>query len=230
MKRILTSTIAVIIALVSVVGGTVWAVTSGGDLEAIILIIVSALQIIGFIVTKASNGDESKSGTHLTVKAPEESLEEITVKSMNLSAPTLSTQTRAAIIEGMKTKLRILFIDDDKNFNVVKILKDSGWKHTKTLIDLKTLELAMVKEADVYFVDINGVGKQLNLEYEGLDLALMLKQKYPEKKVVIYSANKNSNSFHKAWDECDFKLEKNALPYQFQSLVEKFSIEIQNAS
>jgi hypothetical protein len=54
----------------------------------------------------------------------------------------------------------------------------------------------------------------------------MLKQKYPNKKVVIYSANKNSNSFHKAWDECDFKLEKNALPYQFQNLVEQYSLDL----
>jgi len=75
-------------------------------------------------------------------------------------------------------------------------------------------------------VDINGVGKLLGCEYEGLDIALMLKQKYPKKKTVIYSANKNNNAFHKAWDLCDYKLEKNALPYQFQGLVEQYSIEL----
>ena len=123
-----------------------------------------------------------------------------------------------------------MFIDDDKNFNVVKILKDSGWKNTKTIVDIKSLDLPIVKETHVFFVDINGVGNLLKLEYGGLDLALMLKQKYPQRKVVIYSANKNSNSFHKAWDECDFKLEKNALPYQFQNLVEEFSLELLDSS
>ena len=67
--------------------------------------------------------------------------------------------------------------------------------------------------------------KLINCEHEGLDIALMLKQKYPNKKVVIYSANKNNN-FHPAWDQCDFKLEKNALAYQFQSLVEQYSLEL----
>ncbi|HMO41472.1 MAG TPA: hypothetical protein PKC76_19065 [Saprospiraceae bacterium] len=78
---------------------------------------------------------------------------------------------------------------------------------------------------DIYFVDINGVGKLLNCKNEGLDLALMLKQRYPDKKVVIYSANSKNNVFHEAWDKCDSKIEKNALPYQFQSLVEQYSVE-----
>lgn len=135
-------------------------------------------------------------------------------------------EDRDLLIDLKKPKTKILFIDDDKNFNVVNILKTSGWKNTKSVVDIKTLDISAVKEADILFVDINGVGKLLNLENEGLDLALMLKQKYPAKRVVIYSANKNNNIFHDAWDICDFKLEKNALPYQFQSLVEKYSLEI----
>ena len=98
---------------------------------------------------------------------------------------------RATVIESLKSKTCVLFIDDDRNFNVVKILKDSGWKNTKTVVDIKTLDIPVVKDADIVFVDINGVGKMLNLQYEGLDLALMLKQKYPEKKIIIYSATKN---------------------------------------
>ena len=132
---------------------------------------------------------------------------------------------REAKIELLKSKVRILFIDDDTKFNIVKILKDSKWKHTKSVVDIKSLDIPIVKDADIFFVDVNGVGKLLNCEHEGLDLALMLKQKYPNKKIVIYSANKNNN-FHPAWDQCDFKLEKNALAYQFQSLVEQYSLEL----
>jgi hypothetical protein len=132
---------------------------------------------------------------------------------------------REAKIDSLKSKVKILFIDDDKKFNIVKILKDSKWKNTKSVVDIKSLDIPIVKEADILFVDVNGVGKLLKCEHEGLDIALMLKQKYPDKKIVIYSANKNNN-FHSAWDICDFKLEKNALPYQFQSLVEQYSLEL----
>lgn len=132
---------------------------------------------------------------------------------------------REAKIESLKSKVKILFIDDDTKFNIVKILKESKWKHTKSVVDIKSLDIPVVKDADIFFVDVNGVGKLLNCEHEGLDLALMLKQKYPNKRIVIYSANKNNN-FHPAWDQCDFKLEKNALIYQFQSLVEQYSLEL----
>lgn len=133
---------------------------------------------------------------------------------------------REALIDSLKSKVKILFIDDDKKFNVVKILKDSGYKNTTSVVDIKNLDEPIVKEANIYFIDINGVGKLLKCENEGLDLALMLKQKYPNKKIVIYSANKVNNAFHEAWDKCDFKLEKNALPYQFQLLVEKYTLEL----
>ncbi len=133
---------------------------------------------------------------------------------------------RNLIIERLKSKVSILFIDDDKKFNIVKILKDSQWRNTNTVVDIKSVDLQIIKDADIIFVDINGVGKLLQCEHEGLDIALMLKQKYPNKKIVIYSANKYNDNFHPAWDACDFKLEKNALSYQFLSLVEQYSIEL----
>jgi len=140
--------------------------------------------------------------------------------------PANSSISRELKIDSLKHKVKILFIDDDKKFNVVKILKDGGWKNTYSVVDIKSVDIPIVKESDIYFVDINGVGKLLGCENEGLDIALMLKQKYPNKKIVIYSASKKTNSFHEAWDKCDFKLEKNALSYQFQSLVEKYSLEL----
>lgn len=121
-----------------------------------------------------------------------------------------------------------MFIDDDKNFNIVKILKDSGWRNTKTIIDVKTLDDQNIKNSEIIFVDINGVGKLLSLPNEGLDLALMIKQKYQKKKVIIYSANSSNNSFHEVWELADNRLAKNALPYQFQHLVEKYSLEFYN--
>jgi len=136
------------------------------------------------------------------------------------------TLNREALIDSLKSKVKILFIDDDKKFNIVKIFKDSQWKNTSSVVDIKSIDEPKVKEADIVFVDINGVGKLLECKDEGLDIALMLKQKYPNKKVIIYSANKNNDNFHPAWDACDFKLEKNALSYQYLSLVEQYTLEL----
>lgn len=141
-----------------------------------------------------------------------------------------NTENREALIDSLKPKIKILFIDDDKKFNIVKIFKDSKWKNTNSTTDIKSVDEPKVKEADIIFVDINGVGKLLECKDEGLDIALMLKQKYPNKKIIIYSANKNNDNFHPAWDLCDFKLEKNALSYQYLSLVEQFSIELYSKS
>ena len=51
---------------------------------------------------------------------------------------------------------------------------------------------------------------------------------YNDKKVIIYSANTMNNIFHEAWNLADSRLAKNALPYQFQNLVEKYSLEFYN--
>ena len=62
-----------------------------------------------------------------------------------------------------------------------------------------------VTEADVIFVDINGVGLELSVD-QGLGLASALKRKYPNKKIVIYSAETTGDRFHQALREVDFCL------------------------
>lgn len=228
MRNIIKSKIALIIAFVGLIGGFIWTIVSDFQMEPIILVIVSAIEIIGFFLVPKTSPDipiaiSTKNEQNVNVNVNVANKDISKVETTNNKIQNIDRQ---AILDNMLSKTSILFIDDDKNFKVVKILKDSGWKKTKSVVDIKTLEVPVVREADIVFVDINGVGKMLNLEFEGLDLALMIKQKYPLKKVVIYSANRNSNSFHQAWDLCDFKLEKNALPYQFQNLVEEYSIEI----
>ncbi|OUR90938.1 transcriptional regulator [Flavobacteriales bacterium 34_180_T64] len=119
-----------------------------------------------------------------------------------------------------KSNLRILFIDDQHTkFKMVSILKKSGWKNTNSVKDITDLDDYKAKEADIIFVDINGVGKTL-FKDEGLGLASAVKKKYPEKKIVIYSAETKGDRFHKALREVDDCLSKNAEPYQFINLIE----------
>jgi len=225
MKKIADNLFTFFIALLGLCGGIVWGFKSGWDFEPIILCGISFLQILSFTIIRLSGNNEYDKNKVSEPTKPK--IDTLVVSEANTS-PSSKTIDRNAAIESKKGKLQVLFIDDDTKFKVVKILKDSGWKNTKTISDIKSLDLQIVKDSDLLFVDINGVGKLLNLEFEGLDLALMLKQKYKEKKVIIYSAKRDSNSFHAAWDVIDFKLEKNALPYQFQNLVEKYSLEYYN--
>lgn len=229
-KRIVKNTITISIATVGFLGGLIWYYSSGWEIEPLILTIISLLEIIGYFAISFDDnaGDSSEKNKNVNTQKVEINITSDPDQKIDSSLNVPGHRDRSAIIESKKDKVGVLFIDDDTKFNVVKILKDSGWKKTKTVEDIKSLDLPVVRNSDIIFVDINGVGKILKLDHEGLDLALMLKQKYSDKKIVIYSANKNSNSFHQAWDVVDSRLEKNALPYQFQNLVENFSLEYYN--
>lgn len=246
MKSFIHNIFTLIISLIGLIGGLFWCIQSNWEYEPLILILVSASQLILYFTIPKDNPNEDSSKN---LKQSFASVNNISNSSGvstitnngNLQINSIinqkeivnremqkSTEDKNLIIDSKKNKISILFIDDDKNFNIVKILKDSGWKNTKTIVDVKTLDDQNIKNSEIIFVDINGVGKLLSLPNEGLDLALMIKQKYNEKKVIIYSANSMNNAFHEAWSLTDSRLAKNALPYQFQHLVEKFSLEFYN--
>ena len=125
--------------------------------------------------------------------------------------------------EKMKATIKILFIDDNHTeYKMVSILKKAGWTKTKSVKDITDLDAQVVIESDIIFVDINGVGLTL-FEDQGLGLASALKVKYPQKKIIIYSAETSGDRFHKALRQVDDCLSKNAEPYQFINLVENLS-------
>ncbi|MGB5942705.1 MAG: response regulator [Leeuwenhoekiella sp.] len=127
------------------------------------------------------------------------------------------TQTRG------KDNCHILFIDDQHNdFKMVSILKKAGWNNTKAIKDLTDLDDHKAIEATIIFVDINGVGTQI-FEDQGLGLAAALKDKYPKKTIILYSAEPTGNRFNKKLRKVDESLPKNAEPYEFISLIEQYS-------
>lgn len=126
----------------------------------------------------------------------------------------------------IKEKTKILFIDDNHtDFKIVSILKKSGWVNTKSIKDVVNLDDQKVKNADIIFVDINGVGKTL-FKDEGLGLASALKKKYEEKKIIIYSADTKGDRFHKALREVDGCLSKDAEPFQFSNLIDSLARDL----
>lgn len=118
-----------------------------------------------------------------------------------------------------KDEIQILFIDDEK-FKTVDNLKSAGWVNTKTIKDVTNLDCIEVKNANIIFVDINGVGEKLFPIDKGLGLAEALKRKYPKKFIVIYSAQEQGDRFHKALKVVDYSLSKNAEPYEFINFIE----------
>jgi len=150
-----------------------------------------------------------------------------TVESLSTSATPVEKAGSAMKTEDqvrrIKDSTRILFVDDDEKFKVVRILRSSGWSNTTLTKDIASLDDPSVAETDIFFIDVQGVGVRLGFKDEGLGLAAALKEKYPQKRVVIYSAEPRGERFHKALRRADGALEKNADPYEFQQLVESFA-------
>lgn len=118
---------------------------------------------------------------------------------------------------------RILFIDDDTRFRAVKIISKAGWPNVRIVKDIAHLNSPDVLDTDIFFIDIQGVGKAMQFADEGLGLASAIKKKYPLKKVVIYSAQTTGERFHEALRSADYSLPKNAEPFEFIQLVERWT-------
>lgn len=129
-------------------------------------------------------------------------------------------------LDEIKSICKVLFIDD-KVFPVIDILKTAGWSKTSRIKDVDNLEQMEVKEAHILIVDIQGVGKKLKFKDEGLGLIIALKERYPNKKVIVYSAEDQGKikAFHPGIDAADKRLSKHADPYQFQVAVEGYAKE-----
>lgn len=145
----------------------------------------------------------------------------------NMSNSEKKENVTALTIEGIKAQTNILFIDDDKKYKIVSILKKAGWKNTSFFPnpDVKDINDEKIQKAHIIFVDIKGVGKTMYYK-EGLDLVVDLKRKYPGKKVVIYSAVQEHSVFHEAINMADDRISKNSQPAIFVSVIEKLSEEI----
>jgi len=130
--------------------------------------------------------------------------------------------------EKLKLNTHVLFIDDEK-FPVINILKNAGWVNTSRLRSVKSVNDAAIKNAQILFVDINGVAKELFPADHGLGLVVALKKTYGKtKKVIIYSAETSGNRFHQAFRMCDDQLNKNADSYEFQTTAERLAIQLRN--
>lgn len=84
--------------------------------------------------------------------------------------------------EERKRLTKILFIDDKTDFKVVSILKNSGWKNTKIVKRVSGVDDKNIADADICFVDINGVAKNLFPKDQGLGLVAAIRERHQNKK------------------------------------------------
>lgn len=136
-------------------------------------------------------------------------------------APSGNEQEVERVVD-LKSVCQILFIDDDKMPSVIKPLRKSGWLNIKKIGDTANLDATEIRNANIIFVDILGVGKELQFKNEGIGLAAAIKRRYPKKGVVIYSATPEHKLFDPDIDILDGRLEKYAEPIQFSNMIEKY--------
>lgn len=149
----------------------------------------------------------------------------ITINNQNSigSHATSTALTGSPATQKASKDYRILFVDDDTKFKVVKIIITAGWPNVRIIKDISHLNSPDVVDTDIFFIDIQGVGKAMQFTDEGLGLAFAIKKKYPQKKVVIYSAQTTGERFHEALRNADSSLPKNAEPFEFIQLVERWT-------
>lgn len=133
----------------------------------------------------------------------------------------------ARSMDDLKRITKILFIDD-QNFNYITALKEKdGWQNISRIADPTSISQTELREAHIIFVDIQGVGKKMGFEDEGLGLVQAIREHYPEKKIIMYSAENKGriDGLHPAGNLVDFRLRKTASRYEFENAIERFAKE-----
>lgn len=130
-------------------------------------------------------------------------------------------------IDQLKSSVNILFVDNEV-FNLTSELKEKeGWKRITYIPDILSLSQPELVDAHIVCVDIQGVGCELGFEDEGLGLIVAIHKNYPEKKIIMYSAEAQGqiDAFHPAEAIVNARLRKSANRYQFESTIEQLAQE-----
>ena len=105
---------------------------------------------------------------------------------------------------------KILIIDDDE-LQLEKTLRRIGYNVVwKKDIDV----LSDVEDYPIIICDYKGVGLKFDSEFEGMNLSMLIKEKYPEKIIYLLSAadfNPRANKYIKYIDELVYKGEEDKI-------------------
>lgn len=123
----------------------------------------------------------------------------------------------------LKRLTQILIIDDHDN-SLKKMLENENWTANYAK-DLDNYSNQYLEKAHIVCLDIHGVGKKLKCA-DGLELAGYIKEKYPSKRILLYSSEPNHDIFNKNIDIVDKRIYKDGQPYPFIKAIEELSMKI----
>lgn len=129
-------------------------------------------------------------------------------------------------IEELKVLTRVLFVDDTDQSDLINYLKSEGWD-AEHIFDIEQISARNVMNANVFFIDIIGVGSKLRLK-DGFDLIRLLKETYPGKKVVMYSTNQMQDITRPGFDLADKRIIKKGSYDIFLSTIVEMSSKLFN--
>ena len=117
-----------------------------------------------------------------------------------------------------KKNVKVLFVDDE-GYDT-ELLKNLGYLDVQKLYKYDKMD--DFEKYDIIFCDINGIAKDLDPVYQGAALAKLIKQTYPEKIVVIFSAKEQFLTFNKYYDFVDDVIFKNLPPAELASKIDQY--------
>ena len=122
----------------------------------------------------------------------------------------------------LKKNTEIMVIDDDE-FVYLDSLKKSEYRieHRTDIQGLKD-----VAEYDIILCDIRGVGKFLQSPYEGAYLVKQIKEKYPNKIVISYTANNYDPKFQEYLAYADATVPKGTALEDWDAMLTKMLKEL----
>lgn len=121
----------------------------------------------------------------------------------------------------VKSMANILIIDDEEPVELRTLLNKEGWKNYY-LNDLDALSNRKLVDCHVVCIDIMGVGKKLQ-ESSGIGLVKHIKERYPAKKIILYSSVSNHDIFEDSLDYVDKKIRKQTSLVPFILAIEEMA-------
>ena len=120
-----------------------------------------------------------------------------------------------------KKNVKILFVDDE-GYDT-ELLQNLGYLDIQKMYKYdKEDKMDSFEKYDIIFCDINGIAKDLDPVYQGAALAKLIKQTYPEKVVVIFSAKQQYLTFNPYYEFVDDVIYKNLPPAELANKIDKY--------
>ena len=136
----------------------------------------------------------------------------------NINDIKISDTVRKERIHDLRKKTDVLVIDDEK-FEPKEFLEGNNYRLTsKTDID----NVKDVSEYPIILCDIRGIGKKMSSSFEGAFLIKEIKENYPEKIVIAYTASQYDPSYNVYLQRADNILSKSLSTEEWLDVLDKY--------